>query len=149
MKTQEDKRKELDAELSRDYEAFNLNPYTGFIPDGLMEKFLVAFFTHPPSKHEIKPEYANLLVKKKERDLNHLDVGLVINVLFDTPFEKLHITMDDALEFHSQCYRAKLEYNKIGYEFQLKMGKKKETLEKIYGLDKNTTSLGHNGRIVN
>lgn len=144
IKSPQERQQDVEDELKKDYEVFNNRPYNGFIPDGLMDKFKVALMVNAPGTHQYNPNYLKILITKTEGDLNFIDFGLIVNLLIDTPFEKIFITLEEAIDYLESLLKSKIEYNAQGKEFERKMMAKKKTLEKLYGLDKSTTGLNGN-----
>lgn len=124
-------------QIQRDAQTFMEKPYDGlFIPEGLIDKFKVAIMTIPPQAHNYNLKKLKEVAAKKEYDLNFLEVGMIVNLIFQIPFERLYITVEEGLDYTIQLEELRNEYNQKVNEENKKLEKKRTRLLELSGITK-------------
>lgn len=127
--------KDIKESMNASYEQFNNHAYEGFIPDGLIEKFRVAFMTVPPKAHGLKAAKVAEIAKLREVDLTMIDVGCIVNLLYMCAPATFCVTFEEAVEYVEQLSKVHNEYNYKVEQFQKSMQRKEMHLRRLAGLD--------------
>ena len=135
MTTQHD----IDEQFKKDYQKFWDQNFDAFTPEGLIEKFKVAIMKIPPGVHQYNLGVLERIFKKKEYDLNFLEVGMIVNQIFMIPFECLYITIEEGLEYTKQLEKLRIDFNEQVDKRQSELEKKRKRLYQLAGLTNSIT----------
>lgn len=125
---------DLQKQFVKEVNEFNAKVYDGNVPKNFMEIFKKAFMALPPSLHKYDMTFAKKLVSKRYNEISFLELGGMINMIYDTPFEKLYDSIEEGIDTTIEFDRLQDEYNKISRDFQAKMKEKYNRLAEICGI---------------
>lgn len=114
---------EIDDQIKKDYSRMWNSPYEGKLPEGVLQKFREAIMLQSPITLQGAPMVMRDLLQTKEYDLKFFQVGVILNTIFSTPFERIFYTPEEALD-------ALIEYKEIEIEYNNKVSSKQKEIEK-------------------
>ena len=136
--------KDIDKQIENEVEKFNTATYQGDVPQVFIEFFKKAIMHIPLAQHGVGVERIKVMISRKPDDVPYIEVGVMINFIFATPFHLIYSSIEEAIEMTEKFERVKNEYNKITAEFEVSMTKKKNALMRVAGLTKETVRLKSN-----
>ena len=122
--------------VTKDYNDFYNKVYDGYIPPGIMEKMREGLFGSRPIDFQGPPELLKALIRKKDEDLQYVDMGVVVNTIFYIPLSIIHSDLDSGLDYTALLYRMKDEFNARSEKFNETMKRKQQKLMELGGLSK-------------
>jgi len=126
--------KQINAILNKEYAEFQTSVYDGLVPEGLIQRFINGIMVLPPHGHKILMNILRGIISKTEQELTHEEVGVVIKVLLNIPFDKLYENLFEAIEKHSEFENFVLEYNQKVDDLQQRMNRKKDSMMNLGGV---------------
>lgn len=124
---------EIEIQLQAEKQTFYSSPFEGWLPSDLIERFKKALMATAPGQHQFKMDIVRGMVLKKESKLNYLEVGMVINLCFSVPFEKLYTDVNEAIAKNFELEKVRVVYNQKVQEMEQALLKKKNTMLSLTG----------------
>lgn len=125
---------DIERQLQAEHQAFFASQFAKELPDDLIERFKKALMASAPGHHKYHSDKVKAIIVKKPYDLNYLDVGMIINLLFAVPFEKLYDSLEEAIEKNLELENIRELYNKIVNETEQRLSKKRGILLNLSGV---------------
>lgn len=130
----------IDLQISKDYKRFYDAVYDGKLPDDLVERFKRVILALAPGEHKARMDICKGIISKKPYDLTNLDVGIIINLAFSAPLEKVYptLTAEEAVDANIELETIRDGYNNTVNQMQEVLSKKKERLMQLSGVGGNS-----------
>ena len=128
--------RDIEIQIAAEKQTFYLSKFDGKLPSDLIERFEKALMVSAPGQHQYHMDKVKLILSKEESELNYLELGMVINLLFSVPFDKLYSNLDEALEKNIELESVRIVYNTHVKETEDKLIKKKNILMNLSGVTK-------------
>lgn len=131
--------KEIDQQLDREVQAWYNKVYDGKpLPERFIEMFKKALMYVAPANHKYNMLAIKKMISQRSDEVTMVEVGMMINLIYSTPFDKLYSTPEEGVETTMLFDEIRREYNEIGAKFEGMMMKKRETLLRLSGVTKTT-----------
>lgn len=127
---------EIDRQIAGDYKRFYDAVYDGKLPDDLVERFKKVLMALAPGTHMARMDVCKGIISKKPYDLTNLEVGVVINLIFTAPFDKIYDTIEEAIDCNMELEKVRNGYNLAVDQMQKVLSGKKERLMDMGGVTK-------------
>lgn len=130
----------INKQLNEEFEKHQKAVFEGIVPQGLVQRFINGIMTLPPHGHKILCSAIRSIINKTEEELTHEEVGIVIKVLLNIPFDKLYTDLFEALDKHTEFENFVVYYNQKVDALQQTLNRKKDALMNLGGVRKNSMS---------
>jgi hypothetical protein len=127
-------RQEIERQIQNDIDNYNNKIYDGFLPENFIEKFKQALMAVPIGTHQYSLEAIKKIISKRESEVNIVEVGMIINLLFMTPPNKIYDSLDQFINEMTEFNKVSVEYNRQNKEFEKTIIRKKDRLLKLSGI---------------
>src|ERR1700741_3859174 len=91
-------------EIQKDYNNFYSKRYDGYIPPNIVEFMRTGLFGMCPRNFQGPPSLLKTIISKKDEDLLFLDIGTIVNTIFNVPLNFLHETLEEGLDYTELLY---------------------------------------------
>lgn len=124
---------EIHQKIEAEWATFQNSPWPGVIPMDIVTIFKTCLMESPPMKHQIHvKKLKEILAKEKTpKTLTYIELGLVINLILNSPLYLLSEDLTEALTKLERLEKARHEYNESAKEKETQLIAKKDTMLKL------------------
>ncbi len=141
--------KDIQEQIRKDIDAHSNSVYDGSLPDSFREGFKQSLMFIAPANHRYNMGFIKTLVSKKADEVTVMEVGIMINLIFSTPWYLIYKNVEEGIDTTIEYEKVKDEYNAKSTEFERKISLKKRKLMEIAGLGEGKTVPFNSGIIAN
>lgn len=121
-------------EIEQDYKDFYSKRYDGYIPPNIVEKMRTSLFGMCPRNFQAPPVLLKTIIGKKDEDLSFVDMGTIVNTIFNVPLNFLHETLEEGLDYTELLYKMQEDFNQRVEAFNKSEERKQKRLMDLGGL---------------
>ncbi len=133
--------KEIDEQITRDYNKFWYSVYDKELPSAVMYKFREAMMFQNVKTLQAAPKVLQELIGTKEEDLKFVHVGIIINTLFNTPFNAIFGSPEEAMDAVIEYKEIEIEFNELVNKRSQELERKRQRLMELSGITGKTVNL--------
>lgn len=134
---------QIDQQLENELLSFYNTVYTRSVPKGIITLFKDAIFHAAPKSHQIHVAKIRAIIARNESELLTGEVGMITNVLIDTPLDWVHADFDRALDTLEDIQKLTIEYNQDVSVFKKALDNKRRSLLQLV-----SPNLRNGGKII-
>lgn len=124
---------EIDSQIKEDYNRFWHSQYDGALPSGIIFIFKQALMSQSCMSLQGAPEVLREIISKTEDSLKIFEVGMVLNTVLNTPFDRMYESIEQALDAATEIKQIEIGYNKMVEEVGKKLERKRMKKMEICG----------------
>jgi len=134
---------DINNQIQKEYDTFNSSPYSGepVLPKDLLERFSKAIFKLPPSSHRHSTELVKKILGKKLKDLNNMDVPVILNTITLAPLSDLYPNLEVALKGNKEIEECKISFNLLVKQINEQLEGKRTNMLKLISTTKQPLKL--------
>lgn len=132
---------QIDEQIKNDLNRFWQSRYDAHIPSGLIYRFRTALMFHNARSLQGSIPVMRELIAAKEEDLSFLQIGIIINTIFNVPFDAMYDSPEQAFDALEELHEIELEYNERVEKNAKTLERKRNKLMEIAGHGRNSIPL--------
>lgn len=117
---------QIEKQINDEMQEFFNSPFTSKLPLDIIETFKKAIWVCPFGQLHV--EKVKELMGKKPKELNFVEVGVIVNKIMEAPFEKLYTNLNVALAKHEILEKVVIEFNHAKRNKEVELSQRKQTL---------------------